>query len=201
MGSRTEPHPAREADAERVTEILTGAFHDDPVWGWAFPDEPNRTAQHSVFWRFYVDAAIPYGWVRLTGDGGAAAIWIPPGFTEVPEEDLPRLEPMLVELVGATQTAVLMETFDCFEEAHPRREDHFYLSLLGTHPDRRGEGIGMALLADTLDEIDTRGGPAYLESTNPANDQRYERVGFRRHGRFTCPEGPSVNTMWRPAPG
>ena len=40
--------------------------------------------------------------------------------------------------------------------------------------------------------------PAYLESSNSANDHRYERLGFERVGGFTRPdEAVSVSTMWR----
>ncbi len=28
-----------------------------------------------------------------------------------------------------------------FDAAHPRAEPHYYLSLLGTHPDHRGKGL------------------------------------------------------------
>jgi hypothetical protein len=40
--------------------------------------------------------------------------------------------------------------------------------------------------------------PAYLESTNPENDKRYERLGFVRRGEFSTPDGQhTVTTMWR----
>ena len=105
---------------------------------------------------------------------------------------------MLIELVGAEQTEVLLETFDRFEAAHPRDQPHYYLSLLGTHPEHRGRGLGMGLLAHTLALIDAERMPAYLESTNPANNERYERHGFVQVGEFSLPgDGPPVATMWR----
>jgi predicted GNAT family acetyltransferase len=56
----------------------------------------------------------------------------------------------------------------------------------------------MALLAENLALIDAEGLPSYLESSNPANDARYERVGFVRVGEFTTPDGVrTVTTMWR----
>jgi hypothetical protein len=57
----------------------------------------------------------------------------------------------------------------------------------------------MALLADGLARIDAEGLPAYLESSNSANDHRYERLGFGRVGEFKRPdEAVTVSTMWRP---
>jgi len=202
--STAGPRVARgEADADRVAEIITAAFHHDPVWGWAFPDESRRSAQHAVFWRFHVDAAIPHEWIWLSANRGAAAIWLPPGVPELSEQDVARLGPMLTALVGPAQAGVLMEIADRFEAAHPHPEPHYYLSLLGTHPDHRGNGIGVQLVADNLELIDASGTAAYLESTNPANNARYERLGFTQIGEFSLPgdDAPPVATMWRDAHG
>jgi GNAT superfamily N-acetyltransferase len=193
---------AGAADAATVTDVFTLAFHHDPVWGWVFPDPERRAAQHTVFWRFFVDGALPHDWVWLTADGGAAALWLPPGCPEIPEEDEVRVEPMVTDLLGQAQAGLVLETFERFEAAHPWAEPHYYLSLLGTHPDHRGRGIGMGLVTDNLALIDAEGMPAYLESTNPANNARYERFGFAQIGEFSLPrDGPPVATMWREARG
>jgi len=56
----------------------------------------------------------------------------------------------------------------------------------------------MALLAENLRQMDAEGIPAYLESSNPENNARYERLGFRRVGEFQTPRGErTVATMWR----
>lgn len=85
-----------------------------------------------------------------------------------------------------------------FEAAHPEGPAHYYLSLRGTHPDQRGKGIGMALLTESLGRIDAEGMPSYLESSNSANDPRYEALGFARVGEFERPDqGATVSIMWR----
>jgi hypothetical protein len=56
----------------------------------------------------------------------------------------------------------------------------------------------MDLLAANLAQIDAEAAPAYLESSNPTNNARYERLGFKPHGEFSTPEGRhTVTTMWR----
>ena len=93
----------------------------------------------------------------------------------------------------------LLETYDRFATAHPHDPPHWYLSLLATHPDHRGRGLGVALVQDHLDAVDDAHLPAYLESTNDQNLARYGRLGFERHGSFAAPDGPTVTTMWRAA--
>jgi GNAT superfamily N-acetyltransferase len=91
-----------------------------------------------------------------------------------------------------------MKLLELFEAARPASPPHYYLSLLGSDPARRGNGYGMALLDHTLAQIDAEGMPAYLESSNPDNDARYERRGFRRFGEFKRPDGGhTVAKMWR----
>lgn len=56
----------------------------------------------------------------------------------------------------------------------------------------------MALLGANLAQLDEAGSPAYLESSNRANDRRYERLGFAQVGEFAAPGGgPKVGCMWR----
>jgi GNAT superfamily N-acetyltransferase len=186
-----------ETDADRVIELFALAFYDDPTWGWAFPDPDRRMDHHRIWWGLYTKSALPYGWVWMTEDGGAAALWIPPGEAELSDEDEARVDPLLRELIGshADEVLTLLKRFDT---NRPRHAPHYYLSLLATHPDHCGRGKGMGLLAANLAQIDELGSAAYLESSNRANDHRYERLGFVRVGEFEAPSGgPTVGCMWR----
>ncbi len=190
---------ATSADGALITEIITRAFANDPLWSWALRGQDGGTDYHASFWRLFVDGALRYPWTWLTEGGGATSIWIPPGGTELSREQEERLYRLAAEHLGpaADDFSELLARFDA---AHPRTEPHYYLSLLGTHPEHRGRGIGMWLLAHDLDLIDAEHLPAYLESSNPANNRRYSAVGFEPLGEFAYPgSGPIVTTMWRPA--
>jgi GNAT superfamily N-acetyltransferase len=135
----------------------------------------------------------------MTGGGEAVSVWIPPGGTEMTPGQEQRLADLASDRLGPTAAAYL-QLVSRFDAAHPRGEPHYYLSLLGTHPDHRGKGIGMRLLRHDLEQIDAEHLAAYLESSNPVNDHRYASVGFEPHGEFCFPGGgPVVTTMWRPA--
>ena len=73
---------------------------------------------------------------------------------------------------------------------------------VSTNPDHRGHGISMDLLRHNLDKIDEQRMPAYLESSKPRNDQRYQGIGIPPVLTFRLPDaGPTVTGRWRPAGG
>ncbi|HEU4598931.1 MAG TPA: GNAT family N-acetyltransferase, partial [Solirubrobacterales bacterium] len=119
----------------------------------------------------------------------------PPGKPDLVPADEERFEPLMREALGA-DAGRLLGAFERFEEARPS-EPHYYLSLLGTHPDHTGQGWGMGLLGDNLARIDAEGVAAYLESSNPANVSRYERLGFTVFDEFAVSEEIAVAQMWR----
>lgn len=111
------------------------------------------TAHHGEFWRLFIEGALRYPWTWLTSGGEATSTWIPPGGTEMtPEQGRQRLADLATNRLGPTAGSYL-ELLSRFDAAHPRAEPHYYLSLLGTHPDHRGKGIGMRLLAHDLEQI------------------------------------------------
>jgi len=186
---------ARMPDARHIIDVLAVAFLDDPTWSWAFPDPVIRRR----YWQLSVEGALRYPWVFRTTGFETVSIWIPPDGTEFSAEDEERLPDLLTELVGSRASDVA-ELLLRFGEAHPRHEPHYYLSLLGTGEEHRGRGLGMALLQENLDRIDAERMPAYLESSNPGNNRRYESLGFVPVVSLRAPgDGPVVTGMWRPS--
>ena len=191
---------ATEADLEILVEMMTLAFADDPVWGHSLRKAGTDAAEMSAFWRLWIQGALRYPWVWLWNEVEAASVWIPPDGTEMSEEQAAALNALAAVRLGAVGASYLERVMDTFDANHPHAEPHYYLSLLATHPAHRGHGAGMALLADNLARIDEQGMPAYLESSNPANDHRYGRLGFVAMGAFQLPDhGPMGTTMWRPS--
>lgn len=191
-----ETRIASNTDLDGIVATLSGAFEGDPLWGWAFPERRGMEA----WWRLFAGSALRYPFTRIAGDFDAVAVWIPPDGIELTEADEAAIGPLLEAHLGP-RAAEVADLVDRFEEHHPETP-HFYLSLLGTRPASRGRGIGMALLAECLEDVDAAGAPAYLESSNPDNNPRYERHGFKALGGFSRPDdGSFATTMWRePAP-
>jgi GNAT superfamily N-acetyltransferase len=189
------------ADIPAITEIISLAFQDDPTWTWAFPDDEVRQKQYGVWWRFLIEGALRFESpaVYVTQGLEAAAIWLPPGEAELGYEEEAATPAILGKLVGKRADAFI-ELLERFDAAQPADPPHYYLSLLGVHDEHRGKGIGMRLLAENLERFDAEGVPTYLESSNAANDHRYEALGYRRIGEFTTPDDAVViAAYWRDA--
>jgi GNAT superfamily N-acetyltransferase len=196
MDSVIAARRATPADTDVVTSIIELAFANDPLWNRALRTLP--VGQRQPFWRLFTEGAIRHQWTWLLNDDAATSLWVPPGATEMTPDEEARMEDLASGL-GADEDN-FREMGRRFDAAHPRTEPHYYLSLLGTHPDHRGQGLGMRLVAHDLALIDEEHRAAYLESSNPANNRRYATVGFEPVGEFFYPgDGPVVTTMWRKA--
>jgi ribosomal protein S18 acetylase RimI-like enzyme len=190
---------AEPADVAAITETISLAFHDDPTWSWAFPDDARRQAQYAIWWRFLIEGALRFDEpaVFVTNGVEAAAVWLPPGQGELSAEDEERVPGMLRDLVG-DRTDDFLELLDRFEAVQPADPPHYYLSLLGVHDQHRGRGIGMDLLRDNIARFDREGVPTYLESSNAANNHRYEALGYRKIGEFNTPDdSAAITAYWR----
>ncbi|WP_328887143.1 GNAT family N-acetyltransferase [Streptomyces sp. NBC_00316] len=193
MGVRIRQADA--ADREQVVRLLDEAFHDDPVSSWVFPDSTHRRAVHGRFLGVFVDVTLTEGRIDLLEDGTAVALWLPvPAGAPVEEDTTPALmratadpDNERAELVGRLTGAI-----------HPHHRAHEYLLMIGVSPERQGEGIGAALIADVLERCDRDGVPAYLEASSARSRRLYERLGFAFMGTTVdLPDGPPMWPMWR----
>jgi GNAT superfamily N-acetyltransferase len=198
-GVRLNARVAGSADVDAVVDTISLAFHDDPVWSWAFSDEGQRPLAFQRWWRLFVESMWPQGFTWTTERAESVAVWAVPNGLELTREAEASI-PQLLEGFLGSRAATVLEALLQFEDAHPHDEPHYYLSIVATHDDHRGHGLGEALLAENLELVDARHFPAYLESSNPRNLARYERLGFRPIGEFSLAgNGPTVTSMWRVA--
>ena len=196
---------ATRTDLPAIAVVMARAFEHDPLWGWAFEDadrERRRAAPGTVF-GFFCEAALGLGWLRVTDRLEAAALWIPPGSPEMSPAERERLPAFVAEACAPESARRVLDLLDAFERTHPHEPPHFYLSLLATDPAHAGRGHGVGLVAECLAEIDAGDPPAaaFLESSNPANVARYERLGFRPTREVELVAGLTGTQMWRAPAG
>lgn len=197
-----DSRPASPAERDAVARCLAAAFATDPVWELALRRADGRTDHHEPYWASFVDGAMRYGTVRVTDGLEAAAVWLPPGGTELSDEATEGLQASLRTWLAPEDVEAVNTLYERFEASRAGLADHYYLSLLATDPAHRGRGVGQALLAADLAVWDAEGVPAYLESTNAANDHRYVRAGFHAIGGFRAVRDDTwISAMWRDVGG
>ncbi|MEQ1788427.1 MAG: GNAT family N-acetyltransferase [Acidimicrobiales bacterium] len=188
---------ATPSDLEGMADALSQAFHDDPVMCWLFGDEPPRPMRFAR--QFFTTEGRRHlrHQVVYTVDGHpGAAYWDPPGHWKTSPIDILRLAPVMARGIGR-RSAKALQGLNRMEAVHAEHPDHYYLAILGTRPDRRGEGIGAALMEPVLSICDRDGVGAYLESSKESNIPYYRRHGFEVVGEVTFPSGPTIWPMWR----
>ncbi len=185
-----------------ATESVASAFRGDPVWSVALAAADPSDPRLRDFWRLYVEGALRYETVFASAGCATVSVWIPPGGTELSDEQEAAMHRLVEQWLDPVHVAALSALWERFEEHHPRQEEHAYLGLLATRPDQAGHGYGQEHLAHDLGRWDAAGVPTYLESSNPRNNDRYRRQGYRQIGAFeTVLDRAVVTTMWRPVGG
>lgn len=189
---------ATAADVEGMAEALSLSFHDDPIMQWLFGDEPPRPMRYSrPFFAHEGRRHLKHATVFTAEGHPGAAYWDPPGHWKSTFLDIVTLAPVMVRGIGR-RTAKALQGLGRMEKAHAQyAQDHYYLAVLGTRPDRQGHGIGSALMAPVLATCDAEGVGAYLESSKESNIPFYRRHGFEVVGEVEFPTGPTIWPMWR----
>jgi GNAT superfamily N-acetyltransferase len=189
---------ATKHDVPELSNLLSLAFSSDPTWGPALESTSVSSEFLSAYWKTYVDGAMPWNQVFTNDDLTAVAVWLPWGAPELSAEQEADLRQLVLTHLTAEAANELFMLWDLLDRHHPHDEPHSYLSLLATHPDHAGHGYGQKLLAACLEQSDAAGVPTFLESSNMANNRRYERAGYRPIGGFNAVRSDAwLTTMWR----
>jgi ribosomal protein S18 acetylase RimI-like enzyme len=186
---------AREEDFPAMARVLARAFHEDPLTRWLYPRDATRDRHVERSFRVSLRRLAPQGQLYTTADHAGAALWALPGQWR---EDLRQSAQMLMLLPPLLPRLLrTMRAMTRIEIAHPL-DEHYYLSVLGTAPERRRQGVASALLQPVLDLCDAERTPAYLETATEANVGFYARHGFEVQRRLDLPGGaPPLWLLWR----
>src|SRR5262249_58394993 len=124
---------ATAADADRVTEIITLAFAQDPLWGHALARPDGGDGHHAAFWRLFVEGALRYPWTWLTSGGEATTLWIPPGGAEMTPEQERQLAGLAADYLRAAADDYV-GLLGPFEAAPPPAQPPHFPTFFRTPP-------------------------------------------------------------------
>jgi ribosomal protein S18 acetylase RimI-like enzyme len=179
---------ATPADRDRVVDTLVAAFVADPVLRYLFPDDASYPGCAAAFFGHLFDKRVHRATIWTIEHGAAVAMWDPP--EPLPADGTPELP---------TDAKARLAAYN--ERVHAALPDtpHWYLGVLGTHPDRAGRRWGRAVMAPGLRRAEEDGLPVVLETSKPGNVEVYRRSGFEVF-RVSKDVGPlTIWVMQRPA--
>lgn len=182
---------AEESDFSAIKATFVKSFWDDPVMRWLFPDDEmftTTTVMDDFFRRL-----LAHERSLVTHDVVGFSLWIPPGRPEV-EVVSSDVEVPSEELI--TKFIALGEAI----EVNTPAEEHWYLQMIGTHPDWQGRGIGSMLIREGLSWARRDGLGVYLETETVENVAYYRHLGFEVRTEWDVAQGgPHMWGMWHPA--
>jgi ribosomal protein S18 acetylase RimI-like enzyme len=194
---RTASRRATRADIPELAAMLARAFIDDPIAEWSCRPDSLRLSMLERFYTTRTRQLLAHEEIWINPERTSAALWAPPkrwSLTALQDVQLSRtlLRPRLLWRAPLIVVGLLG-----LERKHPVAPPHWYLAFLGTDPSAQGQGLGSAVLRPVLEQCDSDGVAAYLESSKERNIDFYARHGFRVEGELRLPRGPLVWPMWR----
>lgn len=189
---------------EPLSATIARAFADDPVWQWALDIDRTLTLDEGLlFARALVADTSPADEIHGFRHHDAVALWRAPAeqisddATAWKEANAEPFWQAFAAQVGARRE-LLGELGAAMSAARPA-EPHWYLSILGTAPERQGTGLGARVVAPMIERCDRLGMATYLESSNPRNHSFYARLGYQEQAEISAAGSPPVMGFLRPA--
>jgi GNAT superfamily N-acetyltransferase len=189
---------AEERDRAAAVATLVEAFVADPMIRYLAPEDTDYPTFAEAFFGCLFDLrAHGGGEVRVTDDVSAVSLWNPPGGNRL---GAGHVDAMFDEHVSPLLDAAGHERMRLFDETlttiHPH-EPHWYLGVVGVRRERRGQGLGGAVIRAILDDPIAMGLPAYLVTATERNLAIYGRLGFDVVAETDIHGGPHIRGMWR----
>jgi GNAT superfamily N-acetyltransferase len=166
---------------------LAESLFDDPFY-WAITDSfgddhaARKLALQQYFCYSLAEAQRAGRCVMAADPSLGAAAWLLPRTSEVAAAEAVAKAEFLAAVLGhrGRENYHRIVHFMAPLAAKVIPAGSWYLSIIGVLPSAQGRGIGVTLLAGTLEEASRSHAICYLETFTPRNLRFYERMGFRR---------------------
>lgn len=178
--------PARRAtrdDLPRIASTLGAAFSDYAWTRWTV-SEDDHEARVAELQRLYLEhVALPHGTVWVDEEVTAVAAFLPPTLPDLPDAVRERIAELQGQQGRERQAvaagAVAARTAEAVpEDTRAVCSGAWTLATVGVRPDRRGAGLGSAVIDAGLAHLDDLAASCTLQTSDERNVHFYERLGF-----------------------
>ncbi len=184
--------PAHADELDAASAVLTDAFVDEAGLNyWLRQDASKDRARRKFFDAVVRNMLNPKRDVLVSQNNGGmsgAAVWLAPGLKAF---DFPWWReffymPLFLSIAGAAGLKRAQDLGARLTACHPAAP-HAHLQFLGVSTAAQGQGVGSALLKETLAPLDRDGTVGYLEASTQRNVALYARHGFEVTNEFELP--------------
>jgi ribosomal protein S18 acetylase RimI-like enzyme len=193
---------AKLEDLAGAVDCLVPAFANDPLVLHFFPGEPGRrTGAAREFFTTLMVARVALNMPVIVLNDGEATIGAVMGYDTSrptwPKAQMVKLDGLLRDWSG------LSDRFDAYENLSKQfapQEPHYYLGVLGVHPNRQGVGAGRTLITAycRASDMDPVSSGTYLETASAENVAFYKRCGFDVTGSAAINTDVMLYCLFRP---
>jgi ribosomal protein S18 acetylase RimI-like enzyme len=184
-------HSLSEENIKAASQSLSRAFMNDPLQKYVFPDSDERSQKSPAHFEAVLRYGYLFGEVYTTPNMEGAAVWLPPGNTDItPEKAEKGGLSVIPELLGEDAAARFFSVMDFLDPFHRQDagEPHWYTMVIGVDPAFCGLGYGKALMQHVMTKAQNNQTSIYLETAQPSNIPFYTNLGFKVYRELTEPQ-------------
>ena len=167
---------------DNIIEVFSTAFEKYPLMEFFLGNTPKDLSRG--IWQYIGDIALIRDSSLLGAfvDGklqGVAFINSPDKPTDDVEKLMAPLEEQLAIAIGE-EAAMRMDAYSRLKDANKPSQPHFYINLIGVHPQSQGKGVGKALLSQirAMSEQHPQSCGVGLDTQTEQNAAYYQRCGY-----------------------
>ncbi|MHA1259235.1 MAG: GNAT family N-acetyltransferase [Candidatus Heimdallarchaeaceae archaeon] len=187
----------KKKDIRAAAEILTVAFHNDPLIQLIYPDDTERRKNSFFLWKFLLNYGVNVGEVYAPSSQlEGICIWFPPKKEHINIYRAIRYGAVLSGLKMHFQKDArklplkrIIQITDVVARIHKEvlNEPHWYLSSIAVNPKHQGKGFASKLIRPMLERAQRENYPIYLETSKEENVSLYEHLGFELVNEIKLP--------------
>lgn len=192
---------ARFSDIPTAVDCLVQAFAHDELVQYFFPGEPDsRMAGTREFFTILMTVRVELGMPAIILKDDGMIVGAVMGYdTNRPEWSKAQSDRWDAFTGSRGGLSERLDTYTQVAKRFEPREPHFYLGVLGVHPDRQGMGAGR-ILVDAYcrhSDADPSSTGTYLETVGEKNVRFYKRCGFDVAGSAMMDDGVMLHCLFR----
>jgi ribosomal protein S18 acetylase RimI-like enzyme len=173
--------PLEETQIVVAGRILASAFHNDPLQSYVFPDAEERAQRSPAQFSVLVREGFHRGEVFVTEQMAGVSVWMPSASYAKPEMPSQSEFRQFPRLMGDNAFERFSRVLDYLSAAHATGMpgEHWYLMIVGVHPEQQRRGYGRALIESMIARAHATGLPICLDTAQPSVRAFYEELGFK----------------------